>query len=71
MRAVEELAKSARVALMLVRGGGRIALMIGATQVGQAMAVLRDVSWDPAIAVPESRSRIILAGTKPAKVVHS
>jgi 16S rRNA (guanine527-N7)-methyltransferase len=68
MRAVEDFSKSALVALRLVRGGGRLALMIGAGQVDHAAALLRDVSWDPAISLPGSRARVILAGTKPVTV---
>jgi 16S rRNA (guanine527-N7)-methyltransferase len=68
MRAVEEFARSAPVALGLVCAAGRLALMIGAAQVDQAKALLRDVSWDPIIAVPGSRARVILSGTKLAKM---
>lgn len=63
MRAVEEFSKSALVALRLVRRGGRLALMIGAAQVDQAKALLRDVSWDPAASLPGSHSRVLLTGT--------
>jgi 16S rRNA (guanine527-N7)-methyltransferase len=68
MRAVEAFSKSASVAAGLVRGGGRLALMIGAGQVDQAKALLPDISWGAAIAIPGSHSRVILAGTTPVKV---
>jgi 16S rRNA (guanine527-N7)-methyltransferase len=71
MRAVEEFAKSAPVALKLVQAAGRLALMIGSAQVDQAKALLRDVTWDPIIPVPGSRARVILSGTKLAKVGRS
>ena len=71
MRAVEAFARSALVAAGLVRDGGRLALMIGAGQVERAKCLLQDVSWEPAIPIPGSQSRVILAGTKPIKVDQS
>ena len=68
MRAVEAFAKSAEVAAGLVRSGGRLALMIGSGQVDHAKNLLEDVSWDPAIPIPASHSRVILAGTTPIRV---
>ncbi len=68
MRAVEEFAKSAPVALGLVRDGGRLALMIGARQVGEAKMLLPDVGWEPAIPIPGSHSRVILPGIKGTRV---
>ncbi|HKF20172.1 MAG TPA: 16S rRNA (guanine(527)-N(7))-methyltransferase RsmG [Candidatus Angelobacter sp.] len=68
MRAVEEFDRSARVALRLVRAGGRLALLIGAGQVDGAKALLQEVGWNPVIAVPGSRARVILSGTKLARV---
>ncbi|HMF92153.1 MAG TPA: 16S rRNA (guanine(527)-N(7))-methyltransferase RsmG [Candidatus Angelobacter sp.] len=68
MRAVEEFRKSAPVALGLVRDGGRLALMIGAAQVDEAKALLRDLRWESPVPIPGSHSRVILAGTKPAIV---
>jgi 16S rRNA (guanine527-N7)-methyltransferase len=68
MRAVEEFSKSAPVALELVRAGGRLALMIGVQQVDQAKALLRKLPWEPAVPIPGSHSRVILAGTKSVKV---
>jgi 16S rRNA (guanine527-N7)-methyltransferase len=64
MRAVEAFTKSAPVAAGLVRDGGRVALMIGAGQVDQAKILLQNVSWEPAVPIPGSHSRVILAGAK-------
>jgi 16S rRNA (guanine527-N7)-methyltransferase len=68
MRAVEEFSKSALVALALVREGGRLALMIGAAQVDEARRLLPDVVWEPAVPIPGSHSRVILAGIRPVRV---
>lgn len=68
MRAVESFADAAPIALSLVRGGGRLALMIGAGQVDIAKGLLQEVAWDGAISIPGSHSRVILAGTKAVKV---
>jgi 16S rRNA (guanine527-N7)-methyltransferase len=64
MRAVEAFTKSAPVAAGLVRDGGRVALMIGAGQVDQAKILLEDVSWEPAVPIPGSHSRVILTGLR-------
>jgi 16S rRNA (guanine527-N7)-methyltransferase len=64
MRAVEAFTKSAPLAAGLVRDGGRVALMIGAGQVDQAKILLEDVSWEPAVPIPGSHSRVILTGAK-------
>lgn len=68
MRAVEDFARSALLALKLVREGGRLALMIGAAQVEQAKVLLRGVGWDSAVPVPGSHSRVVLAGTRSVTV---
>jgi len=66
MRAVERFEAAARIAIRLVRpGGGRLALMIGASQVGAAKQAVGELAWSTPREVPVSHSRILLVGTKP------
>jgi 16S rRNA (guanine527-N7)-methyltransferase len=64
MRAVERFGKMLPVALGLVAGGGRIALMIGASQLAQAKCLAGAVEWEPPDVVPGGRARLLLAGIK-------
>lgn len=68
MRAVEAFARSLPVAVSLTKAGGRLGLMIGASQVGAAKAATPGVVWEDAVPVPGSESRILLAGTKSVTV---
>jgi 16S rRNA (guanine527-N7)-methyltransferase len=68
MRAVEKFDKAVPVALKMVREGGRIALMIGASQVGTAKALADGVRWEDSIPVPGGHSRVLAVGTKPVIV---
>jgi 16S rRNA (guanine527-N7)-methyltransferase len=65
MRAVERFEAAARIAIRLVRPGGRLALMIGASQVGAAKQAVGELAWSTPREVPVSHSRILLVGTKP------
>src|SRR5215472_8191010 len=65
MRAVERFEAAAPIALRLVRPGGRLALMIGASQVGAAKQAVGELAWSPPREIPVSHSRILLVGTKP------
>jgi 16S rRNA (guanine527-N7)-methyltransferase len=65
MRAVERFEAMAPIALRLVRSGGRLALMIGASQVTAAKRVVGGMAWEPLREIPGSYSRVILVGTKP------
>src|SRR5215470_9175999 len=65
MRAVEKFEAAARIAIRLVRPGGRLALMIGASQVGAAKQAVGELAWSTPREVPVSHSRILLVGTKP------
>ena len=65
MRAVERFEAAARIAIRLVRPGARLALMIGASQVGAAKQALGELAWSPTREIPGSHSRILLVGTKP------
>ena len=68
MRAVEAFATALPVAAALVRSGGRLALMIGASQVSAAKAATPEFVWDLEIAIPASHSRVLLVGTKKVTV---
>jgi 16S rRNA (guanine527-N7)-methyltransferase len=64
MRAVEKFEAAIPIALNLVRPGGCLALMIGASQTSLAMRVAHEVTWAKTVAVPGSHSRVILGGIK-------
>ncbi len=63
MRAVEKFERSLAVALGLVAQLGRVALMIGISQVSQAKASASDVNWADPVAIPGGHSRVLLVGT--------
>jgi hypothetical protein len=60
LRAVEHFADVLPVAAGLVGSGGRLALLIGTSQLGQAQASLPTFAWDPPLPVPQSQSRTLL-----------
>lgn len=62
MRAVENFAESASLAAQLVRPGGRLALLIGAAQVGVAQQLLPAVVWASPIPTPGGTARVVLIG---------
>jgi len=62
MRAVEEFATSLPIAAKLVKPGGRLGLMIGASQVNAAKLATPGFVWEEATAIPASRSRVLLIG---------
>lgn len=64
MRAVEEFGRAVRVAADLVREGGRIALMIGPSQLGKARMLVPQVKWQEPWPLPGGGSRLLLAGIK-------
>jgi 16S rRNA (guanine527-N7)-methyltransferase len=64
MRAVEKFAGAVALAIKLVEGGGRLALMIGASQVGGLIALNGKMAWQQPISVPGGHSRLLLVGTK-------
>lgn len=68
MRAVEKFETTLPVALRLVRDRGRIALMIGASQIGPVRAFEPEIEWQEPIRMPESQAREIIVGTKRVKV---
>lgn len=64
VRAVERFEKSLPVAMNLVAIGGRLALMIGSTQVDVARKLGTEVDWQDPEPVPGGHSRVLLVGTK-------
>jgi 16S rRNA (guanine527-N7)-methyltransferase len=68
LRAVERFERVLPIVVALTGQEGRIALMIGESQVQAARALAGEVSWAEAVPVPGGHSRILLVGTKDAKV---
>lgn len=64
MRAVEHFDRILPVAQRLTRPGGRIAILIGRSQVEEARSLLPEASWGEPIPIPGSRSRVVLVGRK-------
>jgi 16S rRNA (guanine527-N7)-methyltransferase len=64
MRAVEKFERALPVAWDLVKDGGRMALMIGASQLEQTRNFARRVEWQEPFMVPGGRSRLLLVGIK-------
>ena len=64
LRAVERFADVLPIAARLVAPAGRLALLIGASQLHQDHTILPDFSWPDPLAVPRSQSRILLVGRR-------
>jgi 16S rRNA (guanine527-N7)-methyltransferase len=62
LRAVERFANVLPIAASLVSPGGRLALLIGASQRDRAHDALPSYSWAPPLPIPQSNSRILLIG---------
>jgi 16S rRNA (guanine527-N7)-methyltransferase len=62
LRAVERFEAILPVAVGLVAPGGRLALLIGNSQVDQAHAKLTRLSWSAALPIPNSSARVLLVG---------
>ena len=65
MRAVERFDRTLPVAVSLVKNGGRLGLLIGADQVARTQALLPAFAWAQPVSIPQSTSRVLLAGRKP------
>ena len=63
-RAVENFSKSAELAVRLVAPTGRLALMIGASQLEVAKASHPQLLWQPSSPVPGSKSRVLLVAKR-------
>jgi 16S rRNA (guanine527-N7)-methyltransferase len=64
LRAVEHFADALGVAARLTTPTGRIALLIGSSQLDQAHSTLPHVTWHPPVLVPQSQSRVLLIGNR-------
>src|SRR5579862_479369 len=63
LRAVERFEESVRVAERLAVSGGRLALLIGESQIKSAREVVAGFKWMDPIRIPESLNRVLLVGT--------
>jgi len=68
LRAVERFEEVLPLALSLVSPSGRLALLIGTSQIDLARSLLADVQWQEPLVIPSGRSRVLLVGTKMVKV---
>ena len=68
MRAVEGFERVLATAVALVEQKGGIALMIGEGQIVKARNLAQEVEWEDPVIIPGGHSRILLIGTKDAKV---
>jgi 16S rRNA (guanine527-N7)-methyltransferase len=68
LRAVEKFGEAVSLALKLVSPGGRLALLIGTSQIDLAKSLLADVQWQVPLGIPSGHSRVLLIGTKIVKV---
>jgi 16S rRNA (guanine527-N7)-methyltransferase len=64
LRAVERFVAILPTAANLVARGGRLALLIGSSQVNAAQEILPEFSWQPEIPIPGSKARTLLVGMK-------
>ncbi|HET7442252.1 MAG TPA: 16S rRNA (guanine(527)-N(7))-methyltransferase RsmG [Terriglobales bacterium] len=68
LRAVEKFGEALPVALKLVSTDGRLALLIGTSQIDLARRLLPEVQWQEPVEIPSGHSRVLLVGTKMVKV---
>jgi len=64
LRAVERFESALGTATRLLVPAGRLALLIGSAQVRRAQELGRVLSWQPAISIPLSASRVLLMGQR-------
>ncbi len=67
-RAVEHFDKVLQLATGFLVPGGRLAILVGASQLPRIQS-LTALAWDQPIAIPQSRARVLLVG-KTTKVVN-
>jgi len=67
-RAVEHFEKILIVAFDVTKPGGRLAILIGRSQVGRARSLLTGATWGEPTPVPGSHSRVVLAAQKSYKL---
>jgi 16S rRNA (guanine527-N7)-methyltransferase len=63
LRAVERFESTLPVAASLLHRNGRLALLIGFSQLPAAQTILRSVDWREPVAIPTSNSRVLLLGS--------
>ena len=68
LRAVEKFDRVLPLALRLVSAGGRLALLIGSSQVDVAKGLAQEAEWQAPVVIPSGHSRVLLVGTKMVKV---
>jgi 16S rRNA (guanine527-N7)-methyltransferase len=64
LRAVERFGSILPVAAELVAASGRLAVLVGQTQVKEAIELLAGLKWDEPIKLPLSESRVLILGRK-------
>ena len=68
LRAVERFGEALPLAFALVSPGGKLALMIGASQVDLARSLDGGIQWQGPLAIPSGHSRVLMIGTRMVKV---
>jgi 16S rRNA (guanine527-N7)-methyltransferase len=68
MRAVEGFDISLRIALGLLEDCGTIGLMIGRSQMDQAVKMGSELTWQSPVSIPGGNSRVLFVGAKAIKV---
>lgn len=68
MRAVEKFEAAAAVAATLLNPDGRLALMIGKSQIAKAKEMDSGLAWSDPVPIPSGDSRVLLLGTNKVKV---
>lgn len=68
LRAVERFEEVLPLALKLVTPGGRLALLIGSSQIDLAKRLLADLQWQVPLAIPSGHSRVLMVGIRMVKV---
>jgi 16S rRNA (guanine527-N7)-methyltransferase len=64
LRAVERFASILPTAAHLLTLGGRLALLIGSSQVPEAQATVPDLAWTAPVPVPNSEARVLVVGAR-------
>jgi 16S rRNA (guanine527-N7)-methyltransferase len=64
LRAVERFDSILPIAARLTAPQGRLALLIGTSQVEEAQYFLPEFTWFPPVAIPQSLNRVVFAGIK-------
>lgn len=64
LRAVERFSEIVGTAGKLTRQSGRLALLIGSSQIDEAERLLPNFVWQPAIPIPQSEMRVLLEGIR-------